>query len=402
MSCEGYLSYRGYDIRDIIDRHGDSGLRFEEAAYLLLFGNLPSAEQTEEFRRILAGYMELPGSFVKDVIFREYGHDIMNTMARGVLGLSSYDDRASDNSLENVIRQCLSVISRLSMLAVYGYHSYNHYDRNGHLVIFRPNPDLGIAENIMSMLRPDREASRLEKEVLDIMLTLHMEHGGGNNSAFTARVVASSGSDSYSVIAAAILSLKGPKHGGANIKVLDMVNDIKAHVEDTDDREELSSYLKKIVDGEAFDGQGLIYGMGHAVYTLSDPRAIILRKYAESLAKEKGREKDMRLFESIEELAPDIIRSRRQSATHICANVDLYSGFLYNMLEIPSELFTPMFAIARVVGWSAHRIEELVSSGKIIRPKYVSIAEEREYIPSGERSGQNAGDGGYCGFGGWS
>ncbi|MBO4798418.1 MAG: citrate synthase, partial [Candidatus Methanomethylophilaceae archaeon] len=373
-----------------------------EAAYLLLFGNLPSAEQTEKFRRILAGYMELPGSFVKDVIFREYGHDIMNTMARGVLGLSSYDDRASDNSLENVIRQCLSVISRFSMLAVYGYHSYNHYDRNGHLVIFRPNPDLGIAENIMSMLRPDREASRLEKEVLDIMLTLHMEHGGGNNSAFTARVVASSGSDSYSVIAAAILSLKGPKHGGANIKVLDMVNDIKAHVEDTDDREEVSSYLKKIVDGEAFDGQGLIYGMGHAVYTLSDPRAIILRKYAESLAKEKGREKDMRLFESIEELAPDIIRSRRQSATHICANVDLYSGFLYNMLEIPSELFTPMFAIARVVGWSAHRIEELVSSGKIIRPKYVSIAEEREYIPSGERSGQNAGDGGCCGFGGWS
>ncbi len=382
VPCEGRLSYRGYDIGGLISRHDGSVPRFEEAAYLLLFGNLPSPAETEKFRSVLMGHMELPGSFVKDVIFRECGHDIMNTMARGVLGLSSYDDRAMDNSLENVVRQCIAIVSRLPMLAVYGYHSHNHYDNNGHLIILRPNPDMGMTENIMSMLRPDRDFTKLEVEVLDIALTLHMEHGGGNNSAFTARVVASSGSDSYSVIAAALLSLKGPKHGGANIKVMEMVDDIKAHVPDTDDKEAMAEYLAKIVDKKAFDGQGLIYGMGHAVYTLSDPRAVILKSYARKLSEEKGRQKDMRLFEAIEELSPEIIRSRRHGATSVCANVDLYSGFLYDMLGIPRELFTPMFAVARAVGWSAHRIEELITSGKIIRPKYVSIAEDREIVPS--------------------
>ena len=383
--CEGRLSYRGYDIRDIVDHHGSAGLRFEEAAYLLLFGSLPSREETEEFRKVLTGHMELPPDFVKDFIFRESGHDIMNTMARGVLGLSAYDETADDNSLESVIRQCMGIISRLPMLAVYGYHSHNHYDNKGHLVIFRPDPRLGMTENIMLMLRPKGDYTPLEVEVLDIMLTIHMEHGGGNNSAFTARVVASSGSDSYSVIAAALLSLKGPKHGGANIKVMEMFEDIRSHLEDTDDREELRAYLTKIVSKEAFDRQGLIYGMGHAVYTLSDPRAIILKRYAKDLAAEKGREKDLRLLETIEEMAPDIIRSRRSSATNICANVDMYSGFLYDMLGVPKELFTPMFAVARAVGWSAHRIEELVTSGKIIRPRYISIAEDKEFVPLDKR-----------------
>ena len=394
VPCEGRLSYRGYDIRDLISRHSGDGPRFEEAAYLLLFGKLPSREETETFRSMLMKNMDLPGVFVKDVIFREYGHDIMNTMARGVLGLSGYDDRAMDCSLENVVRQCMAIIGRLPMLAVYGYHSHNHYDNNGHLIILRPDPDLGMAENIMAMLRPDGKYTRLEAEVLDIALTLHMEHGGGNNSAFTARVVSSSGSDTYSVITAALLSLKGPKHGGANVKVMEMADDIKAHVPDTDDKEALAAYLTKIVDREAFDRQGLVYGMGHAVYTLSDPRAVILRSYTGKLAKEKGREKDMRLFEAIEELSPDIIRSRRPHATSVCANVDLYSGFLYDMLGIPSELFTPMFAVARAVGWSAHRIEELITSGKIIRPKYVSIAEDREFVSADLRDGSDPDIGG--------
>ena len=379
--CDGRLSYRGYDIRDVVLHHGNSGLRFEEAAYLLLFGNLPSKEETEEFRKVLTGHMELPGDFVKDFILRESGHDIMNTMARGVLGLSAYDRSANDNSLGNVIRQCLEIISKLPMLAVYGYQAYSHYDNKGHLVIFRPDPDKGVSENIMHMLRPKEDFSPLEVEVLDAMLTLHMEHGGGNNSAFTARVVASSGSDSYSVIAAALLSLKGPKHGGANIKVMEMFQDIKDHVSDTDDKGEVAAYLKKIVSKEAFDRQGLVYGMGHAVYTLSDPRAILLKDFARKLAKEKGREKDLRLLESIEELSPDIIRGKKYGAKKICANVDLYSGLLYDMLGIPKELFTPMFAVARAVGWSAHRIEELVTSGKIIRPRYISIAEDRDFVP---------------------
>ena len=383
--CHGRLSYRGYDIRDIVAHHGDTGLRFEEAAYLLLFGNLPSKEETEEFRQVLTSHMALPGDFVKDFILRESGHDIMNTMARGVLGLSAYDRSANDNSLGNVIRQCLEIISKLPMLAVYRYQAYSHYDNNGHLVIFRPDPDRGVSDNIMHMLRPKGDFSPLEVEVLDAMLTLHMEHGGGNNSAFTARVVASSGSDSYSVIAAALLSLKGPKHGGANIKVMEMFQDIKDHVDDTDDKDAVARYLKKIVAKEAFDRQGLVYGMGHAVYTLSDPRAILLREYAEKLAAEKGREKDLRLLESIEELSPDIIRGKKCGGKKICANVDLYSGFLYDMLGVPKELFTPMFAIARAVGWSAHRIEELVTSGKIIRPRYISIAEDREFVPLDKR-----------------
>ncbi len=387
--CEGRLTYRGYDINDIIGFHGESKFLFEETAYLLLFGSLPDESETETFRKMLAKKMELPGDFVKDFILRESSHDVMNTMARGVLGLSAYDPNHADNSIENVIRQCMEIISRLPMLAIYGYHSHMHYDRNGHLVIFRPDPSKGMAENIMLMLRPAGNYSQQEIQIMDIMLALHMEHGGGNNSTFTARVVASSGSDTYSVIAAALLSLKGPKHGGANIKVVQMLQDIKEHVPDTDDKEALRQYLTKIIDKDAFDGQGLIYGMGHAVYTISDPRAQILKDYAGKLAASKGREKDMRLINSVVEMAPDIIRSRKKNAGSVCANVDMYSGFVCDMLGVPVTLYTPLFAMARAVGWSAHRIEELITSGKIIRPKYISIAKDREFVPLEKRDSQS-------------
>ncbi len=383
--CEGRLTYRGYDIKDIVELRGRTELLFEETAYLLLFGSLPNESETEEFRRRIAKNMELPGDFVKDFILRESSHDVMNTMARGVLGLFAYDPDQTDNSLENVIRQCVDIISRLPMLAIYGYHSHMHYDRNGHLVIFRPDPSKGMAENIMLMLRPSGNYTQQEIQIMDIMLALHMEHGGGNNSTFTARVVASSGSDTYSVIAAALLSLKGPKHGGANIKVVQMLQNIKDSVPDTDDREAVRAHLEKIIDREAFDGQGLIYGMGHAVYTLSDPRAQILKGYARRLAASKGREKDMRLIDSVVEMAPEIIRSRKKNASSVCANVDMYSGFVCDMLGVPVTLYTPLFAVARVVGWSAHRIEELITSGKIIRPKYISIAKDREFVPQDRR-----------------
>jgi citrate synthase len=329
--------------------------------------------------------MELPNNFVKNVILRQNCKDIMNTMARSVLEMAAYDEDPTDVSTPHVLKQCMKIIATLPLFAVYGYHAYNHYDCNKSLIIHRPDHNLSMAENILMMLRPDGKFTATEAEALDNALIIHMEHGGGNNSAFTTRVITSAGSDTYSVIAGALLSLKGPKHGGANIKVVQMMDDIKANVIDPTDDGELSNYLSKILNKEAFDRQGLIYGMGHAVYSISDPRAQQLKQFVYKMAREKGCDAELDLYERVARIAPDVIATKRKSPIKVCVNVDYYSGFLYRMLGIPEELYTPLFAIARASGWSAHRIEELVSSGKIIRPAYVSIAKEREYVPLEKR-----------------
>ena len=329
--------------------------------------------------------MELPNNFVKNVILRQNCKDIMNTMARSVLEMAAYDEDPTDVSTPHVLKQCMKIVATLPLFAVYGYHAYNHYDCNKSLIIHRPDHNLSMAENILMMLRPDGKFTATEAEALDNALIIHMEHGGGNNSAFTTRVITSAGSDTYSVIAGALLSLKGPKHGGANIKVVQMMDDIKANVIDPTDDGELSNYLSKILNKEAFDRQGLIYGMGHAVYSISDPRAQQLKQFVYKMAKEKGCDAELDLYERVARIAPDVIATKRKSPIKVCVNVDYYSGFLYRMLGIPEELYTPLFAIARASGWSAHRIEELVSSGKIIRPAYVSIAKEREYVPLEKR-----------------
>ena len=384
--CEGKLQYRGYEINDLVFGHHGQKFAFEESAYLLLFGSLPTNKELDEFKKVIADRRKLPDGFVRDIILEAYISDVMNSISRGILTLATYDDKVMDCSVPNVLRQCIDIMSVMPMIAVYAYQAYKHYELGDSLIIHRPKNELSMAENILRLLRPDKGYTELEAKVLDAALVLHLEHGGGNNSTFTARVITSAGSDSYSVISASLSSLKGPKHGGANIKVVEMVNDIKDHIKDTDDKEELKAYLEKILDKKAFDGLGLVYGMGHAVYSISDPRAKILKELAAKLAAEKGREKDLRLYHAIEELTPDLIRARKNAFTGICANVDLYSGFVYDMLGLPKELYTPIFACARVVGWSAHRIEELVSSGKIIRPAYVSMVEEKEdYIPINER-----------------
>lgn len=329
--------------------------------------------------------MELPTNFVKNVILRQNCQDIMNTMARSVLELEAYDKDIHDTSIAHVLEQCLKIISTLPLFAVYGYQAYNHYDCNNSLIIHRPDPNLSMAENILMMLRPDGRFSECEAEALDNALIIQMEHGGGNNSAFTTRVITSAGSDTYSVIAGALLSLKGPKHGGANIKCIQMMDDIRANVSDIRDEKEIADYLTKILKGEAFDRQGLIYGMGHAVYSISDPRAMLLKQFVHKLALEKGYAEEFAFYETVARIAPEVIATKRKSPVKVCINVDYYSGFLYRMLGIPEELFTPLFAIARASGWSAHRIEELISSGKIIRPAYVSIAKEREYTDLAKR-----------------
>ena len=382
---EGRLWFRGIDIVDLVKGANYHIGGFEEAAYLLLFGDLPNMERLEEFKQVMNQNRVLPVTFVRDVILKAHNKDIMNSITKSVLTLSAYDQNLSDLSIENVLRQCIYLISVFPMLAVYGYQAYVYYDCNDSLFIRRPDPNLSTAENILKMLRPDGKYTELEARVLDASLMLHMEHGGGNNSTFTTRVVTSTGSDTYSVIAAALSSLKGPKHGGANIKVMEMIADIKEHVADTTDKKAVEEYLIKILNKEAFDKLGLIYGMGHAVYSISDPRATIFKQLVESLAVEKHREKDLQLYKDIEEMSPALICARRHAFTGVSANVDFYSGFVYNMLGIPPELFTPLFAIARVVGWSAHRIEELVNSGKIIRPAYQSVMEERDYIPMDQR-----------------
>ena len=378
IPCDGQLWYRGYRVEDLIGSLGETELGYEKIAYLLLMGQMPDSAAAEEFRRLLGECRTLPTNFTRDVIMKAPGKDIMNSMTRGILTLASYDERAIDTSVSNSLRQCIQLIAEFPLLAVYGYHAYNYYENMDSMVIHRPDPALSTAENLLMMLRPNKKYTATEAKVLDTALILHMEHGGGNNSTFTTRVITSSGSDTYSTIAAAMSSLKGPKHGGANIKVMEMMEDIRLHVPECSDREALDDYLAKIINKEAFDRKGLVYGMGHAVYSLSDPRERIFKGYVEKLAAEKGRGDDLTLYRNVEELAPQLIAKHRRIYKGVSPNVDFYSGFVYDMLGIPQELYTAMFAVARIVGWSAHRIEELICMDKIIRPAYMSVMEERE------------------------
>ncbi len=377
IPCDGELWYRGYQVEDLIRDLDENELGFEKIAYLLLMGEMPSESEYEQFMQIIGEYRVLPTNFTRDVIMKKPGADIMNTMTRSILMLASYDDQAMDTGIPNSLRQCIQLISRFPVLAVYGYNAYNYYSNQSSMIIHNPDPSLSTAENILMMLRPDRKYLPVEAKVLDTALLLHMEHGGGNNSTFTTRVVSSSGSDTYSTIAAAMSSLKGPKHGGANIKVMEMMADIRAHVKDYGDKEELTAYLSKILEGDAFDGKKLIYGMGHAVYTLSDPRERVFKHYVQKLAEAKGRQQDMLLYQGIEEIAPVLISNKRSRNKEVSPNVDFYSGFVYEMLGIPQELYTAIFAVARIVGWSAHRMEELICTDKIIRPAYMSVMEKR-------------------------
>ena len=377
ISCEGELWYRGYRIEQLLESIKETEFGYEKIAYLLLMGELPTDEQEKEFSDLIGKCRILPTNFTKDVIMKAPSEDIMNSMTRSILTLASYDERAKDTSVQNSLRQCIQLISEFPLLAVYGYHAYNHYIKNESLYIHHPDPSLSTAENLLMMLRPDQKYTKVEAKTLDTALILHMEHGGGNNSTFTTRVVTSSGSDTYSTIAAAMSSLKGPKHGGANIKVMEMMEDIRNHVKDYSDWDEIAAYLSKILNKEAFDGKGLIYGMGHAVYSLSDPRERVFKEYVKQLAYEKGREEDMQLYQNIEELAPQLIAEKRHIFKGVSPNIDFYSGFVYEMLGIPQELYTAMFAVARIVGWSAHRIEELICTDKIIRPAYKSVMEEK-------------------------
>ena len=385
IPCEGKLWYRGYDCIELVNGFRGDHFGFEEVAYLLLFGKLPNRDELKHFNDILASSRTLPTNFTRDVIMKAPSSDIMNSLTRSVLTLGSYDKNCSDTSIENVLRQCLMLISVLPMMAVYGYHGYNHYVNDDSLYIHRPDPNCSMAENILRMLRPDKSYTELEARVLDIALVLHMEHGGGNNSTFTTHVVTSSGSDTYSVIAAALSSLKGPKHGGANIKVVEMMQDLRKNVDDISDESQVEEYLRKLLHKEAFDQKGLIYGMGHAVYSISDPRAQIFKAFVKKLALAKEREKDFELYSMIETLAPKVIADERKIYKGVSANVDFYSGFVYSMLDIPLELFTPIFAMARIVGWSAHRLEELTNVDKIIRPAYQSVQDEKEYIEMEDR-----------------
>lgn len=376
MPCDGELWYRGYPVQKLIGDLGDE-LGFEKIAYLLLLGEMPDAKQHKQFKRLIGACRTLPANFTRDVIMKAPSYDIMNSMTRSILTLASYDKMANDVTLANSLRQCIQLIAEFPLLAVYGYHAYNYSTKQESMIIHRPDPKLSTAENLLLMLRPDKSYTRTEAKVLDTALILHMEHGGGNNSTFTTRVVTSSGSDTYSTVAAAMSSLKGPKHGGANIKVMQMMADIRAHVKDPADTGALADYLSKIINREAFDCKGLVYGMGHAVYSLSDPRERVFRRYVEKLAAEKGRQEDLLLYQNVEELAPQLIARYRHIYKGVSPNVDFYSGFVYDMLGIPQELYTAIFAIARIVGWSAHRIEEMVCMDKIIRPAYISVMEEK-------------------------
>ena len=386
VPCEGKLYYRGVDIEQIVGGFiREKRFGFEEATYLLLFGKLPTAEQLSHFQKLLANYRTLPTSFVRDIIMKAPSADMMNTLARSVLTLYSYDDAADDTSIPNVLRQCLQLIALFPLLSVYGYQAYSHYHDGNSLFIHSPQPELSTAENLLYILRPDSNFTELEARILDVALVLHAEHGGGNNSTFTTHVVSSSGTDTYSTIAASLGSLKGPKHGGANIKVVRMFEDMKKNVHDWTDEEEVARYLKALLHKEAFDKAGLIYGMGHAVYSLSDPRANIFKKFVKSLSEEKGLTEEFQLYSLVERLAPQVIAAERHIYKGVSANIDFYSGFVYHMLNLPLELYTPIFAIARISGWSAHRIEELINAGKIIRPSYKNVMSVQEYVPIAER-----------------
>lgn len=380
IPCDGRLSYRGINVIDLIQGRENNHFGFEEATYLLLFGKLPTKEELKEFTEVLATLRTLPTNFNRDVIMKAPSKDIMNSLTKSVLTLAAYDEKASDLSISNVLGQCLRLISCFPMLSVYAYHAYNHYECDDSLYIHRPDSKLSTAENILRMLRPDMQYTELEATVLDTALVLHMEHGGGNNSSFTTHVVTSAGSDTYSTMAAALCSLKGPKHGGANIKVIEMMDDLKSNVRDTKDDDEVRAYLSRLVDKQAFDNKGLIYGMGHAIYSVSDPRAQVFRSFVEALAIEKGRTDDFELYNKVEIMGKEIIAEKRKIYKGVSINVDFFSGFVYSMLGIPRELFTPIFAIARVSGWSAHRIEELINTDKIIRPAYKSVGKPQEYL----------------------
>lgn len=382
VPTHGELFYRGYNVKDLVEGFSsDNRFGFEEVAYLLLFDKLPNEKELSDFKNILGEYRSLPTSFVRDIIMKAPSTDMMNTLARSVLTLYSYDYRADDTSLPNVLRQSLQLIALFPEFAIYGYQAFNHYHEGESLYIHPPVPELSAAENILHLLRPDSKYTPLEAKLLDIALVLHMEHGGGNNSTFTTHVVTSSLTDTYSAIAAAIGSLKGPRHGGANIKVVQMFDDMKRTVKDWADEEEVSAYLRKLLHKEAFDHAGLIYGVGHAIYSKSDPRALVLKSHVEALSHEKGLDDEFALYSMVERLAPEIIASERKMYKGVSINVDFYSGFVYNMLNLPAELFTPMFAIARIVGWSAHRMEELANNGKIIRPAYKPIMTDKDYVP---------------------
>ncbi|MBQ1194402.1 MAG: citrate/2-methylcitrate synthase [Lachnospiraceae bacterium] len=386
IPCEGQLFYRGYDIEEIVDGFlKDDRFGFEEVTYLLLFGELPTKEELSSFCSLLATYRTLPTSFVRDIIMKAPSKDMMNTLARSVLTLYSYDEKADDISVPNVLRQSLQLISLFPLLSVYGYQAYRHYHDGDSLFIHTPDPELSTAENILRILRPDKNYTKLEARILDIALVIHAEHGGGNNSTFTNHVVTSSGTDTYSAVAASLGSLKGPKHGGANIKVVQMFEDMKKNIKNWDDEAEVSDYLRKLLNKQAFDNAGLIYGMGHAVYSLSDPRAKILKGFVEKLSIEKGMTEEFKLYSNVERLAPEIIGQERKMFKGVSANVDFYSGFVYSMLGLPVELYTPIFAIARISGWSAHRLEELINAGKIIRPAYKNVAHRKSYISMDKR-----------------
>ena len=386
VPCEGNLYYRGYNIKDLVRGFLEAGhFGFEEVAYLLLFGELPNAKQLAEFHEMLVERRTLPPTFVRDVIMKAPSRDMMNSLSRSILNLYSYDDKADDTSIPNVLRQCLNLISQFPMLMVYGYHAYN-YRMGDDLYIYAPEPDKSVAENILMMLREDRQYTDLEAKLLDMALVLHMDHGGGNNSTFTTHVVTSSGTDTYSTVAAAMASLKGPKHGGANIKVTQMFADMKKEVKDWDDDDEVRAYLEGLLNKERFDKKGLIYGMGHAIYSVSDPRADIFKSFVEKLAVEKGCQKEYNLYSKVEKMAPEIIAQKRKMYKGVNANVDFYSGLVYSMLGIPEQLYTPIFATARIVGWSAHRLEELKNVDKIIRPAYKPLAPHREYVKMEDRS----------------
>lgn len=385
IPCEGQLYYRGINVRDIVKgflQDGRAG--FEETAYLLLFSRLPNEKELADFCEQLALYRSLPPSFVRDMILKAPGKDMMNILSRSVLALYAYDENPDDVSTPNVLRQCLQLIAQFPLLAVYSYQSFQHYHQEKSLYIHYPRKELNTAENLLYILREDGQYTPLEAKLLDLALVLHAEHGGGNNSTFTTHVVTSSGTDTYSAISAALGSLKGPRHGGANIKVMQMFDDMRANI-DTKDREAVQDYLTRLLDKQAFDGAGLIYGMGHAVYSLSDPRADILRTYAKQLSVEKGMEEEFALYEAVEEMAPRIIAQKRKMYKGVSANVDFYSGMVYRMLGLPYELFTPIFAVARIAGWSAHRMEEIQNAGKIIRPAYINVKEEAPYIALQER-----------------
>jgi citrate synthase len=386
VPAEGKLYYRGYDVEALVRGFiSEARFGFEETAYLLLFGELPARDELARFNEILGEYRNLPAGFTRDAIMKTPSRDMMNCLARGVLSLYFYDDRPDDVSVPNLLRQCIQLLAEFPLLAAYGYNTYRHYEHGQSLIIHPPRPEMSTAENLLYMLRPDGKYTQLEARTLDLALVLHAEHGGGNNSAFAVHVVSSSGTDAYSAIAAAIGSLKGPKHGGANNRVVAMMDELKREISRWDDEEEVAAYLKRLLHKEAFDNSGLIYGIGHAIYSLSDPRALLFREFVERLSLEKGKEAEYGLYKSVAALAPRLIAAERRMYKGVSANIDFYSGFVYEMLGLPREMFTPLFAVARIAGWSAHLLEETTSGGRIIRPAYKSVCPRAEYVPLTDR-----------------